>query len=241
MVIVPMDTETCKPSDFLLSTDGIKWRSPSAPPPPFENPMGVNTIADERGWILAASHPDIWGSAHGDVWEPLESASLPGWAMFPANGNRIVYLADAGSQSGRRARAELASPEGYEFTDELSHCDARQRTVEIRTPFHHSPTVKERASEAPRTQGNTMAPKTSEGRPFANELNSLCHNGFLSTPGRTRIPNLLIRSQTLYPIELRAHESSSMARVSGEPKPTEIILGRIRRCIRRVARTVIRQ
>ena len=29
--------------------------------------------------------------------------------------------------------------------------------------------------------------------------------GFVSTPGRTRIPNLLIRSQTLYPIELRAH------------------------------------
>ncbi len=27
---------------------------------------------------------------------------------------------------------------------------------------------------------------------------------FGGTPGRTRIPNLLIRSQTLYPIELRA-------------------------------------
>ena len=32
------------------------------------------------------------------------------------------------------------------------------------------------------------------------------NNGFLySTPERTRTPNLLVRSQTLYPIELQAH------------------------------------
>ena len=38
--------------------------------------------------------------------------------------------------------------------------------------------------------------------------------GFGSTPGGTRTPNLLIRSQTLYPIELRAQGLSSITRDS---------------------------
>ena len=39
---------------------------------------------------------------------------------------------------------------------------------------------------------------------LANTSVSLCGIG---APGRTRTPNLLIRSQTLYPIELRAQTS----------------------------------
>ena len=35
-------------------------------------------------------------------------------------------------------------------------------------------------------------------------LNSMHNRGFGGTPGGTRTPNLLIRNQTLYPIELRA-------------------------------------
>ena len=36
-----------------------------------------------------------------------------------------------------------------------------------------------------------------------------------SAPGETRTPNLLIRSQMLYPIELRAHEQGSTLATSG--------------------------
>ena len=39
-------------------------------------------------------------------------------------------------------------------------------------------------------------------RPIAVGFESQSHHG---TPGGTRTPNLLIRNQTLYPIELRAH------------------------------------
>ena len=45
-----------------------------------------------------------------------------------------------------------------------------------------------------------------------------------STPGRIRTPNLLVRSQTLYPIELRAHKLIlfCVAGVQGiEPRPSE--------------------
>lgn len=95
MVIVLMDAERSKPSDFLMSTDGITWRSPSAPPPPFGNPWGIDIIAGGHGWILAGPPPNIWGSADGDIWEPLASEGLPGWTAFTANGDRIIYLADA--------------------------------------------------------------------------------------------------------------------------------------------------
>ena len=40
--------------------------------------------------------------------------------------------------------------------------------------------------------------------------NPRSRRGFSSTPGGTRTPNLLIRSQTLYPIELRAPVCQSL-------------------------------
>tara|TARA_Y100000590_G_scaffold76356_1_gene84489 strand:- start:32 stop:271 length:240 start_codon:yes stop_codon:yes gene_type:complete len=41
--------------------------------------------------------------------------------------------------------------------------------------------------------------------------NSSAINGLSrSTPGRIRTPNLLVRSQTLYPVELRAHKDISI-------------------------------
>ena len=41
---------------------------------------------------------------------------------------------------------------------------------------------------------------------------------FQSTPGRARTPNLLVRSQTLYPIELRAHFKIGAAGQGFEPR-----------------------
>ena len=55
---------------------------------------------------------------------------------------------------------------------------------------------------------------------------------FVCAPGATRTPNLLIRSQTLYPIELRARELPSIAGVSGNDQPIQSMLGHIRRSIR---------
>ena len=43
----------------------------------------------------------------------------------------------------------------------------------------------------------------------------------LSTPGGTRTPNLLIRSQTLYPFELRARDLPIIAGTSGEDQPVQ--------------------
>ena len=52
-----------------------------------------------------------------------------------------------------------------------------------------------------------LGPKpTSKETPVGNRT-------FLSTPGGTRTPNLLIRNQTLYPIELRALESDKGSRL----------------------------
>jgi hypothetical protein len=42
----------------------------------------------------------------------------------------------------------------------------------------------------------------------------------------------ILRRQTLYPIELRARESSSIAGVSGDDQPIQSMLGHIRRSIR---------
>ena len=61
---------------------------------------------------------------------------------------------------------------------------------------------------------------------------SLLLTDLKSAPGATRTPNLLIRSQTLYPIELRARESSIIAGVSGEDQPIQSMLGHISRCDR---------
>ena len=47
---------------------------------------------------------------------------------------------------------------------------------------------------------------------------------FVCAPGATRTPNLLIRSQTLYPIELRARDLPSIAGVSGEDQPIQSML-----------------
>ncbi len=41
----------------------------------------------------------------------------------------------------------------------------------------------------------------------------LSHFRIIGVPGETRTPNLLIRSQTLYPIELRAHRYGALSRV----------------------------
>ncbi len=49
-----------------------------------------------------------------------------------------------------------------------------------------------------------MAPKRQKV-PWRRTPKPLVAYGLSSTPGETRTPNLLIRSQTLYPIELRAH------------------------------------
>ena len=59
-----------------------------------------------------------------------------------------------------------------------------------------------------------MAPKvrTREKRRDRHAMEPLHRNGISSTPGGTRIPNLLIRSQTLYPIELRALASDKVIR-----------------------------
>jgi hypothetical protein len=64
-----------------------------------------------------------------------------------------------------------------------------------------------------------MAPQSQKGpraeRP--DRLAARCDQGAsISTPGGTRTPNLLIRSQTLYPIELRAQGLCSLAGVAGE-------------------------
>ncbi len=53
--------------------------------------------------------------------------------------------------------------------------------------------------------------------------------GLKCTPGRTRIPNLLVRSQTLYPIELRAHafKLKQPAKVTGRwVKTTTVVAHR---------------
>ena len=59
-----------------------------------------------------------------------------------------------------------------------------------------------------------MAPKvrSREKRRDRLAIKPLHNKGFSSTPGGTRIPNLLIRSQTLYPIELRALASDKVIR-----------------------------
>src|SRR5690606_41814974 len=45
-------------------------------------------------------------------------------------------------------------------------------------------------------------------------------------PGRTRTPNLLIRSQTLYPIELRAQYSVTNRRLTSDARPALLSYGR---------------
>ena len=39
---------------------------------------------------------------------------------------------------------------------------------------------------------------------------------FWCTPGRIRTPNLLVRSQTLYPVELRAHDYFDKSKKTAE-------------------------
>src|SRR6056297_1226014 len=41
------------------------------------------------------------------------------------------------------------------------------------------------------------------GRRFAYSCDPLAHHSIHGDPGRTRTPNILIRSQVLYPVELR--------------------------------------
>ncbi len=59
-----------------------------------------------------------------------------------------------------------------------------------------------------------MAPKvrSREKRRDHHAMEPLRRKGFSGTPGGTRIPNLLIRSQTLYPIELRALATDKVIR-----------------------------
>ncbi len=49
---------------------------------------------------------------------------------------------------------------------------------------------------------SSLAPALAGDIPKFSLFNQVIEN--IGAPGRTRIPNLLIRSQTLYPIELRA-------------------------------------
>ena len=72
------------------------------------------------------------------------------------------------------------------------------------------------------------------GGPIAKQTKSpATARDFDGAPGATRTPNLLIRSQTLYPIELRARELPSIAGVSGEDQPIQSMLGHIRCCERK--------
>ena len=70
----------------------------------------------------------------------------------------------------------------------------------------------------------------SEGTTSQLDRKPLVHKDFSGAPGATRTPNLLIRSQTLYPFELRARELPSIAGVPGDDQPIQGMLGHIRRC-----------
>lgn len=57
--------------------------------------------------------------------------------------------------------------------------------------------------------GPTAAPEAAynaKRRLDVNRRKALCCNGFDGVPGGTRTPDLLLRRQLLYPVELRAHE-----------------------------------
>ena len=68
----------------------------------------------------------------------------------------------------------------------------------------HRRSIQESQSEQPRPRAQERPPQ---------------HAGVFGTPGETRTPNLLIRSQTLYPIELRVHVVGSDCGHNGSTAP----------------------
>ncbi len=108
-----------------------------------------------------------------------------------------------------------------------------QESVEIwcgaalREPFTGSLLVTLTVSKGASAPGFSSTRQKKGGLPIDSLPNYLYYNQLCNAPGRIRIPNLLIRSQVLYPVELRAHNADGNVSMSaGFPRPRD---GRARR------------